>query len=374
MVVKSDRSVELDDFERSLDEVAASEKVRFVLILACDANAYDPVELDPILQRQTLPVLGGVFPQIISGKESWDTGFVIVGFEQAAKVRTISGLSDPQADFEAALESIDVDLGKANTLMVFVDGLSSRINSLVEELFSVFGLEANYIGGGAGSLSFEQKPCVFTNDGLKADCAVIGFAEVEAGVGVSHGWKELAGPFEVTEVDRNEVISLDWRPAQEVYQEAVRAQAGASFDGMDFFEVSKGYPFGISKLGSEKIVRDPIALGANGSIVCVGEVPSRAFVHILAGDPESLIAAAEEALRRGEGQYRGAPDSRGVLLIDCISRYLFLGERFGDELVALSPDSEVPIFGALTLGEIANNRKDYLEFYNKTAVVGVFPT
>ncbi|MBK1880261.1 FIST signal transduction protein [Pelagicoccus mobilis] len=371
MIVRRDKSVSIEHFGQSLDEVASSEGVRFVLILACDANDYSPEAIDPILKRQTVPLIGGVFPAILSGSDRWEEGFVIVGFDQAAKVRTVTGLSDLDADFEKTLESIDVDLAKAKTLMVYVDGLSSRINALVEELFAVFGLEANYIGGGAGSLSFEKKPCVFTNDGLKADCAVIAFAELEAGIGVSHGWRELAGPFEVTEADRNKVVSLDWRPAQEVYQETVRSQAGASFEGVEFFEVSKGYPFGISKLGSEKIVRDPISLDEDGSIVCVGEVPTNAFVHVLAGDPESLIGAAGEALRRAEELFRGEPESRGILLIDCISRLLFLGDRFRDELIAMSPDGDVPVFGALTLGEIANNRKDYLEFYNKTAVVGV---
>ena len=371
MLVRSDRSPSVAEFACSLDEVASAEGVQFVLTLACDANGYSPVELDPILQSQPVPILGGLFPQIISGRESWETGFVVVGFNHAAKVQTVAGLSDPETDFEAALESLDVNLSQVKTLMVFVDGLSSRISGLVEELFSVFGLETNYIGGGAGSLSFERKPCIFTNEGLKADCAVIGFAEFEAGIGVSHGWRELAGPFEVTEAICNEIISLDWRPANELYRETVRAQTGESFDGKAFFEVSKRYPFGISKLGAEMIVRDPIAVGADGSIQCVGEVPHRAFIHILTGDPESLIAAAQEALRRAEEQFSGDAEGRSVLLIDCISRYLYLGKKFGDELIALSPQADIPVFGALSLGEIANNRKDYLEFYNKTAVVGV---
>ena len=330
-----------------------------------------PSRSTPILADVKLPLLGGVFPLVIAERRSWDTGFVVVGFRQAIEVRTVHDLSDPNTDIESKLESLEVDLAVAKTLMLFVDGLSSRINGLFEELFSVFGLEANYIGGGAGSLSFEQKPCIFTNEGLKKDCAVIGFTEIESGIGVSHGWREFAGPFEVTESNCNQIISLDWEPAFSVYQDALESSGEVSFEGANFFKVSQNYPLGIRKLDSEAIVRDLISVSSEGAISCVGEVPRHTYVHILSSDPDSLIAAAKEALRRARSRFRSGEEPGGAMIINCISRYLLLGESFDKELEALHPSSGAPCFGALTLGEIANNRKDYLEFYNKTAVVGV---
>jgi hypothetical protein len=59
-------------------------------------------------------------------------------------------------------------------------------------------------------------------------------------------------------------------------------------------------------------------------------------------------------------------------VIDCISRSLFLGTDFQRELAAI--DDGLPMVGALTLGEIANSGRDFLEFYNKTAVVGLIAT
>ena len=59
------------------------------------------------------------------------------------------------------------------------------------------------------------------------------------------------------------------------------------------------------------------------------------------------------------------------MFIDCISRVLFLEKDFEKELAAVY-DPKYPLFGALTIGEIANNKHDYLEFYNKTSVVGSF--
>ena len=58
--------------------------------------------------------------------------------------------------------------------------------------------------------------------------------------------------------------------------------------------------------------------------------------------------------------------------IDCISRYLFLDERFKEELEAIS-SAYAPntiLWGVLSLGEIANANEEGIEFYNKTCVVG----
>jgi hypothetical protein len=61
-----------------------------------------------------------------------------------------------------------------------------------------------------------------------------------------------------------------------------------------------------------------------------------------------------------------APGS--LLLMDCISRRLFLGAAFAKETAVMAP-AATPSAGACTIGEIANSGTEYLEFYNKTAVV-----
>ena len=56
--------------------------------------------------------------------------------------------------------------------------------------------------------------------------------------------------------------------------------------------------------------------------------------------------------------------------MDCISRVLFLEGDFDLEMKAARiPD--LPMVGVLSIGEIANSGQDYLEFYNKTAVVAL---
>ena len=142
------------------------------------------------------------------------------------------------------------------------------------------------------------------------------------------------------------------------------------FDDSNFFDIAKGYPFGINKIGSEKIVRDPISVSEDGALVCVGEVPEGSFVDILAGNTQSLVNAAGSAMQQGKASYAGESSCQAALFIDCISRVLYLEDNFKLELEAVH-DDDLPLIGALTLGEIANSGDDYLEFYNKTAVIAV---
>ena len=79
--------------------------------------------------------------------------------------------------------------------------------------------------------------------------------------------------------------------------------------------------------------------------------------------------AAGKALALSLDAYHGPADKKMILFIDCISRVLFLGKEFEKEINAVYHEG-TPLIGALTLGEIANSGKDYLEFFNKTAVVG----
>lgn len=371
MIIELDQTGSTDQLRRCLESMTSNDRVRSILVLACDANGFSPEEVDPILTATSVPIFGGIFPEIIHGQSKLDRGTVVIGFEAPMRVETIPGLSDPDADFEALIDERLAEHPVTRTMFVFVDGFGTRIGAVIDALFDIFGLELNYIGGGAGSLSFVQKPCLFTNQGLVQDSAVLALADIPSGIGVNHGWTAVSGPYQVTGSHGNTIDTLDWKPAAEVYREVVQEQTGKTLTQEAFFELAKGFPFGISKLDAERIVRDPIAMGDDGSLVCVGEVPQGSFVHILGGDAEALVSAARRAFEAARDSCGPECEAEHTLFIDCISRVLFLGDDFGREIEAVHRPGKT-LVGALTLGEIANSGKDYLEFYNKTSVVGVF--
>ena len=100
------------------------------------------------------------------------------------------------------------------------------------------------------------------------------------------------------------------------------------------------------------------------TVICLGEN------HILKGEIDSLVDAAGCAYKDAAKDIESESENKSIVFIDCISRVLFLEDDFDEELNAVYKEG-LPMIGALTLGEIANSGKDYLEFYNKTAVVSI---
>lgn len=344
------------------DQIVA-EGARSLMVLAADANGCRPEAFDDWLRAVPVPVFGGVFPQLIHAQSNHERGYLVVGLPETVEVFNLGGLSDPAVDYSRSVSDLVGAGRRIVSMLVLVDGLASRISALLDGIYDTFGSAPFYFGGGAGSLSFVRRPCLFSNRGMLTDHAQIVVSSVGAALSVEHGWEKLAGPFVVTSVYRNVIESLDFQPAFEVYREHVQAESGGRFGEDNFFDIAKGFPFGMEKPDGSLVVRDPIAREGN-NLVCVGEVPSHSVVYLLRGDKERLIdAAARSAARIPPGK---AP----AMLIDCISRVLFLESEFARELEAVQKGlGERPLFGMLTLGEIANGGTSCLEFYNKTLVL-----
>ena len=333
---------------------------RALMILACDRNELDPNAISPILERLEVPVCGGVFPAVLYRQRQHERGYLVCGFARELKVETFASLTEltrlaPQARGEG--------------LVVLVDGLGRQVDAFITALYGLLGPGTPVFGGGAGSLSLEQRPCLICNQGLYADGAQLIWWPEPVEVGVRHGWETLAGPFLVTEAADNLLHSLNFRPALQVYSEALAPHLDPSPDQLPFSEIARIYPFGMEKLDDQILVRDPIRAEGE-ALLCVGKVPVHAMVNILHGEAQALIEAASETV---DAHWAGSRRQPLAFLFDCVSRKLFLGERFDDELAAIRArlPEDALLIGALTLGEIANSAGGPIQFHNRTAVVGV---
>ncbi|MEM1115511.1 MAG: FIST C-terminal domain-containing protein [Bacteroidota bacterium] len=333
-----------------------------LLVLLAEDGAPPLPDLVAALAAEAVPFVGAVFPRLLAEGREVSEGAVVLSVPAAGPPVVVSGLDGAAPDVSG------VDVPDGGTALVFVDSLAANPSGFLQALGDRFGTRIGYLGGGAGSLSLEQAPCVFTEAGAFQDAAVVLPVAARAALGVRHGWERLAGPLVATRTHQGTVAHLNWEPAASVYARAVAPAAGRPIEPASFFETASGFPFGLTREGDEDVVRDPFRLDGE-AIDCFGDVPENAVIYILRGEPEALVEAAGRAAREAVGD---APKAAPALVIDCISRSLFLGEQFGRETAALAdafvaagrpaPD------GALTLGEIASDGSGLLQFYNKTCV------
>jgi len=339
-----------------------------VLILLGERDMPDVPKMISGLNENGIDFFGGMFPGLIYDDRKYEQGAVIKVLPALAGPYLIKGLDTEQIEIPDFISQPN----KKYMAMVLVDGLTSNIALFLSQLFDRLGNSVHYFGGGAGSLTLKQQPCLFTSQGFVQDAAVVTFIKAQCKLGVAHGWKKLAGPIVANKTCKNVVMELNWKNAFEVYREIVEADSGVKLPVQNFYDVAMRYPFGIYKEGAEDIVRDPIMTNEKGELICVGEVPEHSLLNILKGEPDSLIQAAGKAAKEACGKEIHCP-----LVADCISRTLFLGEDFAGELaivkenLVVTGSQGIPA-GMLTLGEISSYGETFLEFFNKTIVIGGF--
>jgi hypothetical protein len=362
---------DIDQFKRDFNDALNEAQSGSLIVFICDNNGWDSETLSRLFQSCPVPLIGGVFPQVVHHTEHTELGYLIVTTKLHLTPVLVQGLDDDQVDFEARLNSLIEEDLDVNSMIVFVDGLSARISSFVDSLFALFGADVSYVGGGAGSLSFEQSPCVISNAGLFQSAAVIGLLSTPLRIEVGHGWEPVNQGHFVTSVEKNVVKEIDYKNAFSVYQSLIEGHlTDTQMTADNFFEIAQSFPLGIKKLDGDYVVRDPISVTEEGHLVCVGELSEGDHIDILRGHAEALIQSSNHTAER---LLRTNKSSGEVFVMDCISRALFLKHDFESELHAIAAHctDEHALFGALVLGEIANSGSGYLEFYNKTTVVSL---
>ena len=344
---------------------ASDPNVEGLLVLAAGDGLPDTATLDSVLRDLAVPVFGGIFSAILFEGRRYSEGAVVVALEAEPTTTVVTGLNDPDTALSPQLDA-SVATPSETTAFVFVDGYANRIGTFIQRLFESYGVECRFLGGGTGTFSGKHRPSVLTGEGLLTDAAVLATLPVPSSLGVHHGWQEVDGPFRANDVEGSTLSMLGDKPAFDVYRRIVEADADTALTRENFFDVAKSYPFGISRLHEEKIIRDPFSVSADGSITCFGDIPEGEYLHVLTGTSSSLIEAASDATTDA-----ASGDGGSLLSFDCISRVLYLEEEFEAELAAIGGPDE-PAVGALTIGEIANADAGLLQFYNKTVVVAQF--
>lgn len=352
-----------------LNQLHLDDSVKSVLFLMADEDKYSKLEIEPLLHSFRKPLIGGIFPELIYKGKRVKNGVLLISL--SFKLTTqIFNLSDTQENYLEQLENIQKESTVSpSSLFVFMDALSGRKDVFIEALFNFYGINSTYIGGGTGSLKFNNFPSIISNEGIFENAAVIGWSSKKIALGVAHGWHAISAPLKVTKSSANKITEINWLPAFQVYKEIVEKHSGSKFMDSNFFEIAKSYPLGIAKLDSENVVRDPFKI-TNNTIHLIDNINEGEYVEILHGDMESLLAGAKNAREKAFSKVEKRTDSNFVFCIDCISRALYMQQDYSKELDIISEGVETS--GILSIGEIANSEDSFLEIYNKTIVFSIW--
>ncbi|MCH5267956.1 MAG: GGDEF domain-containing protein [Lachnospiraceae bacterium] len=170
------------------------------------------------------------------------------------------------------------------------------------------------------------------------------------------GWKPLKRRFRVTKADREVLYELDGKPAFDVYQRFLNINKNENF-----FSNTLEFPLFIEH-GDIDILRCPLAVNDDDSLVMSSDIQEDAIVRLSYGDPETILSSI-----RHDGQEIANFQPEVIETFSCAARRAFWGdENISDETVPFR--SVAPTAGFYTHGEFIRMGGDMLNF-NVTLVI-----
>lgn len=249
-------------------------------------------------------------------------------------------------------------------------------SAFVHGVQEVLGNSIQVVGGISSDDFNFKKTAQYCDQQILSNAAVgilIG-GNISVAIGGKHGWKPLGKPRIVSKVDGCIIKTIDGKPAAQVYE---------SYFGADPKQLREShlgamailYPMGIYL--EEKryyLLRNAIDILEDGSIVCQGEVPEGAEVHLMIGSKDACKEAALEAAHEVRDGLFGR-QAKLILIFESMARYKLLSRSAIQEIQIIKDvlGYTTPMIGMYSAGEIApfltmdNQRNTHLQ--NESIVI-----
>lgn len=341
-----------------------------VLALVAEGDASRIPRLQALCRDAGIPLFGAIFPALVVDDRFSSVGAWLLRVDELCYAELLAELprdaaSLPRiADTLVAAATPHLTAPEA-TLFLLFDQMFPRIASLLDELYLRLGNRVSYLGANAGSETFRPRPCLVDGARIAGGGVLALVLKGHRGAVLEHGYGMPQKLITASATEGNRIITIDWRPAFDVYREVAREQYGVEVDRENFYRYAVRFPFGIVRGAAEVVVRIPVALEDDGSLFCVGEVPANALLTLLKA-PAVDSRLTVNTLLAGLAE-RGGAAGGDLLLFYCAGRRLYLGDEAATaELADLKARSGAGrIAGALSLGELGSPEPTaYPAFHN----------
>ena len=211
------------------------------IVLVSEETRYEFInEYLEIINSYKIEIFGGIFPSLIFDSEPSEDGFILASMPGIAK-SIVLPLDGNNTFLNQQIENFKSNLNhkKIQSIFSFVSAFGSDKTNFFRNVYDSFGNTVNYFGAGCGSITNKQEYSIVNNQGYAGNAGLIIAIESELELNFTHGWSALDKIYKVTECIDNEIISIDWKPALEVYKQIIKEEFKEEINSNTFIEVAK---------------------------------------------------------------------------------------------------------------------------------------
>ena len=338
---------------------------RIDIALVFSTIHYDPQQTVPILQAvlNETRMIGCSTAGIILSSAIETRGIAVLTVSSdeikfgAGSVENLNTQDIHRAGNVLARDTLS-DFGRhaRQAFLFFFDGHLANNSILLKGIQEILGNVFPILGAGScDNFHFLDTFQIF-QDNILSDAAtglIIG-GNANVSVGCHHGWRPLGKPRIIDKAEGNTIKVISGKKASNLYQEYFGDEA-KGLHSNQFDQMSILYPLGIFVEGSnEYLLRNAVDIQSDGSIVCQGDVPEGAEVHIMIGNKESCKQAAIEAAEDAKKGLLGKK-SKLVIIFESMARLKLLGRMAFEEIENIRHvfGASVPLIGMYANGEVS---------------------
>lgn len=346
-----------------------------VLVLLPDRASASVAMVQQRCRSAGVAVAGAVFPDLVLDGQEGAPSAIFLRFAGGPPPLLLGGVSGtaavaPVAERLAEYVHTHLTEDMPAALMCLFDALVPNIASHLDAWYLRLANRVSYFGANAGNERFQPAPCLFDGSAFIGDGVLLQLLPEHPGACQNHGYAAPEALIAATSAVGNRIVQIDWRPALEVYAELIKSQYGIEVGRETFYNYAVHFPFGIVRADGEILVRIPVALAEDDSIVCVGEIPANSILTLL--DARTGATTTPSVLAADLAATEAPVAGQNLLVFYCAGRRLHKKEGVGPELVEIARlTAAAHVVGALSLGEIGGARSGGYPLFHNGTVMGI---